>query len=310
VISFLFKEENLLSSYRRNKGNTGKLKYGRSIGNSVVKAPKTLSWPTSSMPHQQQSKECFVQTHTAAGTSFNRNGNIPITYFVEAGETIEVFRDFTGNHNKTLIQLEGSFVLGATIEVTIEMKGSSEPIVISVPPNVSKALQVENVESITVSNSNPVSNGGIDIYFEKTFCICCQAKNKFGPLMSACIKSLPKGHCSISTHTVSGAGAEGETGNIPFRIDLPAGETQTAFEDFTRNHNKTMLQISTLGAGPAMDITIRTRASELPITETIPGDFNTRLFQVEDFESLIVSNPSTNLGGILVHIQKTFCICC
>ncbi|TKH53964.1 exosporium protein D, partial [Bacillus cereus] len=61
---------------------------------------------------------CFIETHTIAGSAENANGNIPVSVFLETTAPQTVFEDFTNNHNKTLIQL---FVVGmsAPVQVTI-----------------------------------------------------------------------------------------------------------------------------------------------------------------------------------------------
>ncbi|MGF9859858.1 exosporium protein D [Priestia endophytica] len=130
--------------------------------------------------------------------------------------------------------------------------------------------------------------------------------------------------CSAETHTISGSSTN-LTGNTPIRIPIPANANVTVFEDFTNNHNKTILQLtsvsgtsgvptaSALSAVP-LEVTIRTRGSRTPIEAIIPGGDDviggTRIFQVENFESLSVSNPNNVPGALNVFIQKTFCICC
>ncbi len=65
-----------------------------------------------------QKNNCFIETHTIAGSAENENGNIPVSVFLETTAPQTVFEDFTNNHNKTLIQL---FVVGmsAPVQVTI-----------------------------------------------------------------------------------------------------------------------------------------------------------------------------------------------
>ncbi|MBA9026268.1 exosporium protein D [Peribacillus huizhouensis] len=110
-----------------------------------------------------------------------------------------------------------------------------------------------------------------------------------------------KEQCSVETHqsTIPGFTLPANTVNLPI------------FEDFTKNHNKTYLQL-TVGQGPPVEVIIRTRGKkdcDRPITATMPQT-TTRAFQVEDFESLVVSNTGGTANSIGVTIIKTFCICC
>lgn len=112
----------------------------------------------------------------------------------------------------------------------------------------------------------------------------------------------------VETHTIDG----GET-----LLNIPVSDRtadQVVFEDFTCNHNKTMIQVrSTVLPGEPfavpLTITISTRHCPRKIIEEIPAGA-TRAFQVEDFQLLTVSNPYSNAGQLDTLIQKTFCICC
>ncbi|HFK1683252.1 MULTISPECIES: exosporium protein D [Bacillus] len=115
-------------------------------------------------------------------------------------------------------------------------------------------------------------------------------------------------NCFIDTHTIAGFG-ENLTGNIPLTITILPGAAQTIFEDFTENPNSTFLQLSVPQKELPMTVTIRSRNSNSPITVIIPTD-TTRFFQVENFESLTVSTPSSQPGFFSLFIKKTFCICC
>ena len=112
----------------------------------------------------------------------------------------------------------------------------------------------------------------------------------------------------VENHTIEGSGTN-LTGNIPLTIAVAANAIDlNVFEDFTKNHNKTLLQLSAVTTG--LTVSIFVRGSRMPITATIPAG-STRAFQVENFERLTVSNPSATTAGTLnVFIQKTFCIGC
>ena len=80
------------------------------------------------------------------------------------------------------------------------------------------------------------------------------------------------------------------------------------FEDLTINHNKTLLQIS-VPNDCLIEVTIRTRISDTPTIATIVPN-ETRIFQVEDFQELTLTNNSDSFDFIDIFINKTFCICC
>jgi hypothetical protein len=125
--------------------------------------------------------------------------------------------------------------------------------------------------------------------------------------------------CFTETHTMAGFGVN-QAGNVPILVSLRPNVTETIFEDFTCNHNKTLIQLRSepSGAFPAfpLEVTIRTRGSRIPIVATIPGSQtieSMRAFQVEDFESLSVrfnDEVGQREAAVSVFIQKTFCVCC
>ncbi|EOW9527070.1 exosporium protein D [Bacillus cytotoxicus] len=115
-------------------------------------------------------------------------------------------------------------------------------------------------------------------------------------------------NCSIATHIISGAQTN-LNGNILLDVNIPPNSTITAFEDFTNNHNKTLLQFFVTGGTPPITISIFTRNSSTPITATLQA-IDTRIFQVEDFQRLTFTNATNTGGGIGMYIEKTFCICC
>ncbi len=115
--------------------------------------------------HQQDN--CFVETHTIAGSGANLNGNIPITIFLEGITPQTVFEDFTKNHNKTLIQL---FVVGqsAPVIVTIRTRGSRTPITAIIQPAQTKIFQVEDFQSLTLTRQEGPSSL-VSLFVQKTF---------------------------------------------------------------------------------------------------------------------------------------------
>ncbi|MCU5707908.1 exosporium protein D [Bacillus wiedmannii] len=119
---------------------------------------------------------------------------------------------------------------------------------------------------------------------------------------------LQNNNCSVRTHTIAGA-EENRNGNIPLVIDLLDNTPQTVFEDFTNNHNKTLIQLFVIGMSAPVDVTILTRGSNRPITTTLQP-VQTKIFQVEDFQSLTLTKHEGPASGVSLFVQKTFCICC
>ncbi|TKI81744.1 exosporium protein D [Bacillus mycoides] len=117
-----------------------------------------------------------------------------------------------------------------------------------------------------------------------------------------------KNNCFVETHTIGGSG-ENLNGNIPTSIDLLDTTPQTVFEDFTNNHNKTVIQLFVVGMSAPVQVTILTRRSSIPITTTLQP-VQTKIFQVEDFQSLTLTKQEGPTSLVSVFIQKTFCICC
>ncbi|MFJ8460450.1 hypothetical protein ACIQ57_15125 [Lysinibacillus xylanilyticus] len=104
--------------------------------------------------------------------------------------------------------------------------------------------------------------------------------------------------CFVDTHTTGGT--------FTLQHDDPE---RTIFEDHTCNHNKTLLELISLDPGtnghsvPPIQITIRTRGCDRPIKDVItPG--STKVFQVEDFESLVVQSVGTEGAADIQFIIK------
>ncbi|OUB49575.1 MULTISPECIES: hypothetical protein [Bacillus] len=112
-------------------------------------------------------------------------------------------------------------------------------------------------------------------------------------------------NCFIETFTIFGS----ET--TPTSLEIPPGSTITLFENFTTNHNKTLIRFSFSPVFAAfVTLTIRTFNSTTPQTITLtPGDRKTFLF--EDVQSITFSNATTaNASLSPLFIQQTTCICC
>ncbi|WP_242292935.1 hypothetical protein [Bacillus cereus group sp. BfR-BA-01441] len=112
-------------------------------------------------------------------------------------------------------------------------------------------------------------------------------------------------NCFIETFTIFGS----ET--TPTSLEIPPGSTITLFENFTTNHNKTLIRFSFSPVFAAfVTLTIRTFNSTTPQTITLtPGDRKTFLF--EDVQSITFSNATTaNASLSPLFVQQTTCICC
>ncbi|TXR76958.1 exosporium protein D [Bacillus sp. AR8-1] len=261
-------------------------KYGK-------KSKKQLHYPL----HE---KKCFIATHTISGSETNSNGNIPLNIFVPGNTSRVIFENFTNSHNKTLLQLHVPFpVDDRRIEVTIQTRNSHIPIITTLVPGETKVFQVENFQSLTFTNNNKKSSF-ITIFIKKTFCICCTNQNDYS--------KNQKGTYFIETHTIAGSQTN-SNGNIPLNFFIGSNTSKTAFEDFTNNHNESLIQISVLNLFGAIEVTIQTRNSHIPITAKLESP-ETRIFQIEDFQSLTLTNNSLDDQIIDIFIQKTFCIYC
>ncbi|MEJ9111325.1 hypothetical protein LAV76_00955 [Bacillus paramobilis] len=113
----------------------------------------------------------------------------------------------------------------------------------------------------------------------------------------------------ISTHIAGGPGE-----NTPLEYLLNAGEENvTLYQSYTSNPNISLIQLSvplsTSPNGPLF-ISIESHTLREPITDVITTG-QTKLFEVGDFKSLIVTNGTPNASIFFtLFIQNTFCICC
>ncbi|WP_374964835.1 hypothetical protein [Lysinibacillus sp. RS5] len=239
-------------------------------------------------------QECFVDTHTTAGN---------ITLLVGDPERT-IFEDHTCNHNKTLLELAslGTGPDGQSIppiQITIRTRGCDRPIRDVILPEGTKVFQVEDFESLVVQNIGTEGPASFAFSIDKTFCICCVDDNKtfysYDQRLNSGSNHNQKGKCFIAKHN--------------FNVNFFGSSTQTIFEDFTCNHNKTLLSFL---VNQPVSVTIRKRGCHIPlILKLDPG---VRSVQVEDLQSVSVSRTGDLLGdpspALILRGQKTFCICC
>lgn len=133
----------------------------------------------------------------------------------------------------------------------------------------------------------------------------CKDGKKYYKKKEKSCNSSNSNNCFIETFTIFGS----ET--TPTSLEIPPGSTITLFENFTNNHNKTLIRFSFSPVFAAfVTLTIRTFNSTTPQTITLtPGDRKTFLF--EDVQSITFSNATTaNASLSPLFIQQTTCICC
>ncbi|MGR2746406.1 hypothetical protein [Bacillus sp. N6] len=133
----------------------------------------------------------------------------------------------------------------------------------------------------------------------------CKDGKKYYKKKEKSCNSSNSNNCFIETFTIFGS----ET--TPTSLEIPPGSTITLFENFTNNHNKTLIRFSFSPVFAAfVTLTIRTFNSTTPQTITLtPGDRKTFLF--EDVQSITFSNATTaNAELSPLFIQQTICICC
>ena len=88
-------------------------------------------------------------------------------------------------------------------------------------------------------------------------------------------------------------------------VFLETTAPQTVFEDFTNNHNKTLIQLFVVGMSAPVQVTILTRRSSVPITTTLQP-VQTKIFQVEDFQSLTLTKQEGSTSVVSLFVQKHF----
>ncbi|WP_459503190.1 hypothetical protein [Bacillus sp. C1] len=116
--------------------------------------------------------------------------------------------------------------------------------------------------------------------------------------------SYSKNNCFIKTYTIFGSG------NTPVNLEIIRATSQTIFENFTDNHNKTLIKLSYVNTSFApIELIIQTRQSRTPLTIILtPGNIKT--FLVEDVEKITFTNSDEVDATISLLIQQTNCICC
>lgn len=124
---------------------------------------------------EQQKASCSIATHTISGTGINLNGNILLDIFVPPNSTITAFEDFTNNHNKASLPFFVIIDL-PPVTVTIVTRNSSRPITVPLEALDTRIFQVEDLKNLIFTNATN-ENGGVSIFVEKTFCICCNGES-------------------------------------------------------------------------------------------------------------------------------------
>jgi len=231
--------------------------------------------------------KCFVDTHELFDNHM----------FLDGLETEVVFEDETCNHNKTLITVTSVTPTDVqtdaqTVQVTIQTKGCDPPLIAVITPFNTRAFQIEDFESLTLTNLSTLP-AEVEYSIQKTFCICCADDDK--RMFHSCDQGV----------------GELFTGKHILDIDAVFSEETTLilFEDFTYNHNKTLLKFNAFRSAA---FTIKTRGC-LPKTIIVEGNRlnpHDRAIQVENLESVSVTNLTSSQNFISLNGSKTFCISC
>ncbi|MGA3599825.1 exosporium protein D [Lysinibacillus agricola] len=245
-------------------------------------------------PPAPQEIKCFVDTHELSNKRM----------ILSPSATEPIFEDTTCNHNKTLLVLssiQANIAESQPISFTIRLRGSEIPLIVVVSADNTRLVQVEDFKSLVASNLSEDNNAELEITIQKTFCICCDTDCADAEKYSSFSRLQQKGESFIATHTFD------EIVRVP-PIDA-GGATEIVFEDFTKNHNKTLLVLKNSDFR-GVSITIQTSTCNTPITADIPRG-GLRIFQVENFKSLSLTNPINFASAVLtITGEKTFCINC
>ncbi|MGD6870924.1 exosporium protein D [Sutcliffiella horikoshii] len=132
---------------------------------------------------------------------------------------------------------------------------------------------------------------------------------------------MMKKKSQIENQFLQGSGMN-QKGNIPLLFPIPSNQTEILFSDATTDHNKTFIQLKSVGVGAfppfPLQVFIFTRGSFIPIIIELEGsalfnEGNTRALQVEDFSFIAVrfnDEVGQREAAVEVFIQKTFCFGC
>ncbi len=102
----------------------------------------------------------------------------PTALDIPPGPPITVFENFTTNYNKTVIRFSYNPVFAAFVTLTIRTFNSTTPLIITLTPGETKTFLIEDVQSITFSNSD--GNARLDpLFIQQTTCICCDNSNSY-----------------------------------------------------------------------------------------------------------------------------------
>ncbi|WP_144613241.1 hypothetical protein [Bacillus cereus] len=116
------------------------------------------------------SNNCFIETYTIFGT-----GDTPQDLDITTGVPRTVFENFTKNHNKTLIKLSFSLAFATTVRLTIARLNHRSPLTLTLTQGDIKTFLVEDVESITFSDTSAPAT--LNLLIQQTNCICCSSIN-------------------------------------------------------------------------------------------------------------------------------------
>ncbi|MFZ5354007.1 MAG: hypothetical protein ACOZCL_14980 [Bacillota bacterium] len=252
----------------------------------------------------KENRQCSISTH-AISVSIEQPCN---------GEEVTLFEDFTSNHNKTLISIDSFTQPPCFITIIIETRKGQRiveeirPLTLQFGVIAQRAFQVEDLKRVAIICDGQA--GGVcrgNLFINKTFCICCRKEkhkgkflNKIGSMFNVFkTKKAIASECFTELHEDL----------ISFAQPCD-GTRATYFEDYTDNHNKTLVEVSPGSAGCTITVYMATGSGEVIRRVVEFGTLGS--FQVEDLKEVSIEctgNPGLGCTGLII-IRKTFCICC
>jgi hypothetical protein len=119
-----------------------------------------------------QDSECFVETHFGYASTA-----------LEPGGEVTLIEDRTCNHNITDVEIEASSVTQNAVFLVVFRTKCGKTITKEVPlVSFTRDIhfEIEDFRSVTIKNpSSTVRFQSIFVQIQKTFCICCNEKDRF-----------------------------------------------------------------------------------------------------------------------------------
>ncbi|PEU97989.1 hypothetical protein CN279_01825 [Bacillus anthracis] len=120
--------------------------------------------------------ECFISTHIVGGPG----ENTPLEYVLNAGaKNVNLYQSYTSAPNISLIKLSVplSTAPNGPLLITIKRTNNREPITDIITTGQTKIYEVENFNSLIVTNKTPDAVIFFTLFIQNTFCICSNNDN-------------------------------------------------------------------------------------------------------------------------------------